>query len=123
MLSRVARRNGVFVRFQSSAVFPSVSEVRNDELVGHGSYTSKSYFVERSRVGNLPVYSDYRGGGNKVVTEIRRIRGNAVQLKKDLQAVLPHIPEKDWRVISQSNKIEIKGNYISELKSVLSEIF
>ncbi|KAL3228591.1 Large ribosomal subunit protein mL49 [Nakaseomyces bracarensis] len=124
-VTRSLYRSGA--RLQSTSVkrdlFPLASEVNQEDLVGHNDFGSKKYFVERSRVGNIPVYTDYRGGGNKIVTEIRKIQGNAVQLKKDLQAKLPEIPEKNWRVIPQSNKIEIKGHYISELRRILGETF
>lgn len=129
MLSRTVTRTlyRSSARLQSTSVrnelFPSAREIDQSELVGHNDFGSRKYFVERSHVGNIPVYIDYRGGGNKIITEIRKIQGNAVQLKKDLQAKLPEIPEKDWRVIPQSNKIEVKGNYTSELKSILGSTF
>lgn len=128
MLSRTVTRTLCRnVRLQYTSVknelFPPANAVDQSELVGQNNFGSRSYFIERSRVGNIPVYVDYRGGGNKIVTEIRKIQGNAVELKKDLQAKLPLIPEKNWRVIPQSNKIEVKGNYAFEIKNVLKNSF
>ena len=87
------------VRFNStkasSDLFPSLSSVRPDELLTERKrFDQGTYFVERSSTGNLPVYSDFRAGRNKVVTEIRKIRGNVVQLRNDLQEMLPDIPKK-----------------------------
>ena len=44
------------------------------------------FAVERTEVGNaLPVYTDYKGGGTKVQTMIRRIRGDVHALKGEME--------------------------------------
>lgn len=43
------------------------------------------YFVERTKVGkNLPIYTEYRNGGNNCFTLIKRISGNTRSLSADL---------------------------------------
>ena len=116
------------VRFSSTKVsndlFPSLSSVRPDELLTERKrFDQGTYFVERSSTGNLPVYSDFRAGRNKVVTEIRKIRGNVVQLRNDLQEMLPDIPKKSWKILPQSHKIVIDGNVVRAVKRVLAESF
>lgn len=45
------------------------------------------YFVERTKVGkNLPIYTEYRNGGNNCFTLIKRISGDTQSLSADLAA-------------------------------------
>lgn len=37
----------------------------------------KAYFVERTKSGQLPVYSEYKNAGTRTLTVIRKIQGNA----------------------------------------------
>lgn len=123
-----------FVRLQSTtqlneelnntfSIFPRIQDVNPEDLLGGGNFNSHKYFVERSSTGNLPVYTDYKSGGNKLVTEIRKITGNIVQLRNDLQAQLPNIPKNAWKIRPQSKKIVIEGNVAPELKRVLRNKF
>ncbi|RPA98908.1 hypothetical protein L873DRAFT_1807605 [Choiromyces venosus 120613-1] len=43
------------------------------------------YFVSRTENNNLPVYQEYKAGGNKLQTRIRRIEGNLSFLKKQIE--------------------------------------
>lgn len=107
---------------ESFSVFPSINDVQIEQLVGASNFGKKTYFVERSTTGNLPVYLDYKNG-NQVKTEIRRIHGDPIQLRNDLQERLPHIPKDSWKIIMQSKKIVIKGNVVADVKEVLSTTF
>ena len=109
----------------AKVLFPRLEDVKQQDMAPlNNSVTIRGkYFVGRSETGNLPVYTEYLGGGNKVVTEIKKIRGDPVQLKIDLQERLPFIDKKNWRVVATSNKIVVKGNYCSEIKKVLSTTF
>nr|AAT92839.1 YCR071C [Saccharomyces cerevisiae] len=77
-------------------IFPKLEDVKMHELIGNNNFGKKTYYVERSRTGNLPVYSAYKNGGNKIITEIRKIEGDVIQLRNDLQEQLPFIPKKSW---------------------------
>lgn len=46
------------------------------------------YMVKRSAFGNMPVYTDYRNGGTKKLTIIRRINGDIMKLETDLKESL-----------------------------------
>lgn len=105
------------------SVFPRIQDVKPEELLGSEAFGKGKYYVSRSSTGNLPVYTDYKAGGNKVVTEIRKISGDIIQLRNDLQAELPQIPREAWRVIMQSKKIVIKGDAASSVKEVLQKKF
>ncbi|SCU92893.1 LAFA_0F13542g1_1 [Lachancea sp. 'fantastica'] len=104
------------------SIFPSIHDVKPEELVGHAPFGVKSYFVERSATGNLPVYTDVKRDG-KIVTEIRRIRGDPVQLRNDLQGFLKHIPKNKFRVMMESRKVIIQGDVVKRVKQVLSTTF
>lgn len=107
-------------------LFPKLEDITQEEIIPlDNSVTKRSgkYFVNRSETGNLPVFTDYLNGGNKVVTEIKKIRGDPVQLKLDLQERLPYIKAKDWRVVPMSNKIVVRGNYCSQIKRILAANF
>ncbi|CAI4037644.1 hypothetical protein SMKI_03G1220 [Saccharomyces mikatae IFO 1815] len=104
-------------------IFPKLKDVKMEELIGNNNFGKKTYFVERSSTGNLPVYSAYKNGGNKVITEIRKIQGDIIQLRNDLQEQLPFIPKGFWSVVMQSKKIIIKGNAVETVKRVLTKKF
>lgn len=93
------------------------------DIVGHKSFGFGTYFVRRSVTGNLPVYTDFKAGGNKMVTEIRKIDGDIIQLRNDMQLDLPHIPKDSWKVVMQSKKIVVKGDFVRDLKRVLQKKF
>ncbi|QLL31095.1 hypothetical protein HG536_0A09120 [Torulaspora globosa] len=107
----------------SFSVFPRIQDVKPEELLGSEAFGRGKYYVARSATGNLPVYTDYKAGGNKLVTEIRKISGDIIQLRNDLQAELPQIPKEAWRVVMQSKKIVIKGDAASSVKEVLQRKF
>ncbi|TEB35967.1 hypothetical protein FA13DRAFT_1787424 [Coprinellus micaceus] len=46
------------------------------------------FFVPRNSNGNLPVYSDIRNGGTRLLVTIRNVDGNASALAKDLKESL-----------------------------------
>ncbi|GAV48940.1 hypothetical protein ZYGR_0N03450 [Zygosaccharomyces rouxii] len=104
------------------SVFPRIQDVHTNDLVGSDSFSKDKYYVERSATGNLPVYIDVKNGGN-VFTELRKIHGNVMKLRNDLQEQLPHIPKQNWKCVVQSNKIVIKGDFAQEVKRVLQTTF
>lgn len=107
----------------SFSVFPRIQDVKSEDILGSGSFSRGKYFVGRSATGNLPVYSDFKAGGNKLVTEIRKIQGDIIQLRNDMQIELPKIPKDSWKIVMQSKKIIIKGDVVREVKKVLSQKF
>ncbi|CAR21308.1 mitochondrial 54S ribosomal protein mL49 [Lachancea thermotolerans CBS 6340] len=107
---------------QTFSVFPRLQDVKPEELVGFAKFGVQSYFIERSATGNLPVYTDFKRGG-KVVTEIRKIHGDPVQLRNDLQARLSHLPKDSFKVMMQAKKIIIEGDVVRQVKEALSSKF
>ncbi|CDO93107.1 unnamed protein product [Kluyveromyces dobzhanskii CBS 2104] len=117
-----AELDALFDSQSQFSVFPKLEDVSPQEVVGTAAFGKKTYFIQRSTNGNLPVYTDYKNS-NKIVTEIRKIQGDPVQLRNDLQERLPFIPKKYWKVVLQSNKIIIEGDATKHVKRVLATTF
>ncbi len=67
--------------------------------------------VERSYVGDaLPVYTDYVGGGTKVITILRKVKGDIEILKAEVEKVVGR------EVEVRPGKLVIVGNYQRRLK-------
>ncbi|PRT53295.1 54S ribosomal protein IMG2, mitochondrial [Wickerhamiella sorbophila] len=79
------------------------------------------YSIERTRAGNLPVYTDYNNAGG-VWTEIRKISGNVSALRNDIKKQLD-LPKKDIWIQDASKRIIIKGNHSQAVKQLLGTAF
>jgi large subunit ribosomal protein L49 len=74
------------------------------------------FAVSRTALGqSLPVYTEYKGGRTKVVTVVRRIRGDVDALKEELEKVCEGA-EIDIRL----GKVVITGNYHGRVKMYFS---
>ncbi|CCH44816.1 54S ribosomal protein IMG2, mitochondrial [Wickerhamomyces ciferrii] len=116
------------IRLKSHQVpkFPKLENITVKDL-GFGSEIntlgfSKTYNLQRTKFNKLPIYTEYKGG-NVPYTELRKIHGDIIQLRNDLQAALPEAKLDDFKVIMESKKILIKGNYKKKLNSILSHSF
>ncbi|KAI9731975.1 MAG: hypothetical protein M1834_004426 [Cirrosporium novae-zelandiae] len=76
------------------------------------------YFVRRSKMQNLPVYIVLKRGGNLKMTHVRKIEGDAADLKKRLQGHLG-VPDKDIAINPTNKDIIIKGEFKEEIKNFL----
>jgi len=60
-----------------------------DNLFFFAESPNLPFFIKRSKFNNLPVYSDYKRGGNYKLTVIRKIKGDLqVKIKKKSRAEL-----------------------------------
>lgn len=103
--------------------FPSLHEINAAELVRPRVLQDGQYFVERSRLGNLPVYLSYKTKMRIPYTEICNIHGDIVSLRNDLQTSLPFIPRESWKILPQSRKLVIKGDAAQLLRQALAKSF
>ncbi|KAM4722328.1 large ribosomal subunit protein mL49 [Rhinophrynus dorsalis] len=80
------------------------------------------YFVRRSRMHNIPVYTDITHG-NRQMTVIRKIEGDIWALESEVQAFLKQLTGKahPTQVNEISRSIRIKGYYDKELQTWLAE--
>jgi len=72
------------------------------------------FVVDRTTVSrSLPVYTDFKAGGTKVVTILRKCRGDVKILKDEMEKVVGK------EVIVRPGKLVVDGNFSSRLKSWL----
>lgn len=74
------------------------------------STPSLPFAVDRTRYNTLPVYTDFKGGRTKVITLVRRIKGDVYTLKAEIEKVVGKEVE-----LKQSG-IKIDGNYSERIK-------
>lgn len=72
--------------------------------------------VHRTHTGNLPVYSDTRSGGSKVVTRLRKYAGDVDALSQAVMRVCKS------EVYQFHGRIEVKGKHAGTLKKWLTEL-
>ncbi|KAK3839004.1 MAG: mitochondrial large subunit ribosomal protein-domain-containing protein [Linnemannia gamsii] len=77
----------------------------------------RTYFVERTKAGQLPVYSEFKNAGTRPLTIIRKIQGNATALKTDL---LTTYPGAEIRVNERSNQVILKGLVMDDVRQWLT---
>ncbi|KAG0369575.1 hypothetical protein BGZ54_009551 [Gamsiella multidivaricata] len=77
----------------------------------------RTYFVERTKSGQLPVYSEFKNAGSRPLTIIRKIQGNATALKTDILATYP---EAEVRVNERSNQVILKGMVMDDVRQWLT---
>ncbi|KAF9146422.1 hypothetical protein BG015_011597 [Linnemannia schmuckeri] len=77
----------------------------------------RTYFVERTKSGQLPVYSEFKNAGSRPLTIIRKIQGNATALKTDL---LVTYPNTEIRVNGRSNQVILKGLVMDDVRQWLT---
>ncbi|KAK3817897.1 MAG: mitochondrial large subunit ribosomal protein-domain-containing protein [Linnemannia elongata] len=94
----------------SAAAAPAVSATKTTTL-------PRTYFVERTKAGQLPVYSEFKNAGTRPLTIIRKIQGNATALKTDL---LVTYPNTEIRVNERSNQVILKGLVMDDVRQWLT---
>ena len=76
------------------------------------------YFVERTKVGkNLPIYTEYRSGGNNCFTLIKRISGDTVSLSADLAEYFASLNNA-----LKISKNAVKSAEVSEKNEIMNRI-
>ena len=82
-----------------------------------GTIEKLPFAIERTHKGNLPVYTDFRSGGGRQLTVVRKINGDVDKLKQELYKVCSNseIEEKQGR-------IEITGKHSTKVKLWLTRL-
>jgi large subunit ribosomal protein L49 len=68
------------------------------------------FIIDRSALGYLPVYTEYKNGRTKVFTILRKCKGDIELLKEDLEKVVG----KPVKI--QFGKLVVEGNYTQRIK-------
>ena len=73
------------------------------------------FVVKRTAKGlQMPVYRDYRNGGTRVLTILRRYHGNEAELQSEMSKVCQGAP-----VVSRPGRLEVTGDHAQAVKSWL----
>ena len=73
--------------------------------------------VSRTHTGNLPVYTDFRAGGNRKVTVVRKIYGDVDEFKSELSKIVSNADIKD-----KMGRLEISGLHSQKVKFWLTRL-
>jgi large subunit ribosomal protein L49 len=76
------------------------------------------YVVSRSANKNLPIYTDYKRGGNLHLTTIRKITGDVSALRDELRVFL-NKKNEEVKINSVTQHVVVKGHHVSEIAEFL----
>ena len=82
-----------------------------------GTLEALPFQVERTHKGNLPVYTDYRAGGGRKVTVVRKIYGDVEAFKEELSKIVSNSPIQD-----KVGRLEISGFHSQKVKLWLTRL-
>lgn len=106
-----------------SRVLPSLASVSAADVFVKPALNS--YSLLRTSQGNLPVYRTFRS--QNVWTDVKRVQGNVVSFRNDLQAALAaegvSVKKEDFICVLGSNTLKIRGDYSKLLHKLLAEKF
>lgn len=79
------------------------------------------YMIRRSRMHNVPVYTDVTHG-NRVMTLVRKVEGDIWALEKDVKQFLKEVTGKELptQVNEVTMTLKVKGQFDKELKEWLA---
>jgi len=76
------------------------------------------YHVSRSKNKNLPIYTDYKRGGNLRLTTIRKITGDLSALRDELRVYL-NKKNEDVKINSLTEHVIVKGHHKTQVQTFL----
>lgn len=82
--------------------------------------TRKPYLVGRAWTQRLPVYHLAKRGGNKKLTQIKKVQGDGQAFRRDLAKFLG-LEEKEVRVKVPTGHLEVDGHRKEEIVKFLNE--
>ncbi|KAL1602838.1 54S ribosomal protein img2, mitochondrial [Paraconiothyrium brasiliense] len=76
------------------------------------------YHVARSSSRNLPIYTDYKRGGNLHLTTVRKITGDLSALRDELRVFL-NKKNEDVKINSLTQHVIVKGHHVPQITEYL----
>jgi large subunit ribosomal protein L49 len=76
------------------------------------------YHVARSSSNNLPIYSDFKRGGNLHLTTVRKITGDLSALRDELRVFL-NKKNEDVKINSLTQHVIVKGHHVPQVTEFL----
>jgi large subunit ribosomal protein L49 len=104
---------------ESSLTKKSSSKARTSSTVSIELPPPK-YHVSRSANKNLPIYTDYKRGGNLHLTTIRKITGDLSALRDELRVYL-NKKNEDVKINPLTQHVVVKGHHSGLVKSFLEQ--
>ncbi|KAF2129880.1 Img2-domain-containing protein [Dothidotthia symphoricarpi CBS 119687] len=77
-----------------------------------------TYHIARTNTKNLPIYTDYKRGGNLHLTTIRKITGDLSALRDELRVFL-NKKNEDVRINALTGHVIVKGHCTGQVKQFL----
>lgn len=78
------------------------------------------YHVSRSKTKNLPVYTDYKRGGNLHLTTVRKVTGELAALRDELRTWLSK-KDEEVKVNALTGHVIVKGHHKNEVEEFLKK--
>ena len=78
------------------------------------------YFISRTENNNLPVYQEYKEGGNKLQVRIRRVEGDLQFLKNQIEEAFQM--KGGVRINPLAGHVIVKGRRRDEIVRFLSDL-
>merc|ERR1712080_530361 len=78
------------------------------------------FHVTRTRTNNIPVYCKIKGGGNKFVTEVRKVRGDLRELERCIRLTIGD--QLHYQINELTSTVKVKGKFEAEIKRMLKEL-
>ncbi|KAF3033820.1 hypothetical protein E8E12_003982 [Didymella heteroderae] len=76
------------------------------------------YHVSRSANKNLPIYTDFKRGGNLHLTTVRKITGDLQALRDELRAWLSK-KDEDVKINTLTQQVIVKGHHKEKIEEFL----
>ena len=82
------------------------------------SLSPPKYHVSRSANKNLPIYTDFKRGGNLHLTTVRKITGDLSALRDELRVYL-NKKNEDVKINTLTQHVLVKGHVKGEIMNFL----
>jgi len=76
--------------------------------------------IRRSRTNNIPVYTNLRNSGTRVITTVRKVSGDLKALEKCLRYKLGD--DKVYQINEITSCVKVKGHHKKEVTKLLLEL-
>eukprot|EP00794_Sanderia_malayensis_P019993 gene19993-21953_t len=76
--------------------------------------------IRRSRTNNLPVYTDYKTGRTRIITQVRKVSGDLKALEDCLRLKLGD--DVSYQINELTSSVKIKGHHKKEITKWLLEL-
>lgn len=76
-----------------------------------GNTSHLPFQIQRTHLGNLPVYTEFRNDRNRKLTVVRKITGDVEEFKAELAKVVSNSP-----IYDKVGRVEVKGLHTELVK-------